>query len=127
MRNINHITYYIVADLYILLFDATTTHPLAHGRSGFYFGENGEHTLYSISQTIAQILFEMGKGRSPVPTTFNEEETRRYFPGGTSLGSNSRCRAERSREVGWRPRKGTEDMLRSIGPEVQALVKTLDI
>ncbi|KAF8896249.1 hypothetical protein BD779DRAFT_1494828 [Infundibulicybe gibba] len=92
---------------------------LAHGREGFYFAENGEHTMYDIAKTIAQVLCDMGRGESPEPTTFTEKEIKRYFPNGTSLGTNSRCRADRSRGVGWKPVKGTIDMLSSIRDEVE--------
>ncbi|KAF7330526.1 Rab guanyl-nucleotide exchange factor [Mycena venus] len=111
------------ADLYVHIFDllAESSPPpdFAHGRAGFYFAENGEHTLYQVGEAIAQVLSGMGKG-IPSPTTFTEKEVRLYFPNGTSLGSNSRCRAERGRKVGWRPAMKTQDMLHSIKAEVEA-------
>lgn len=69
------------------------------------------------------MLFDLGKGDSPNPTTFNEDEMKKYFPGGTSLCANSRCRAERARLLGWAPKHGTEHMLKSIKFEVEALLK----
>ncbi|KAJ7034973.1 hypothetical protein C8F04DRAFT_1099651 [Mycena alexandri] len=112
-----------VADLYIHIFDllAKGSHPpeFAHGRAGFYFAEHGEHTLHSVGEEIAEVLSDMGMG-SPTPTTFTEHETRLYFPGGTSLGSNSRCRADRGHRIGWRPFRKTRDMLDSIEAEVEA-------
>lgn len=113
-----------VADLYVIIFDAAladSTSP-AHGREGFYFGENGEHRLYDVGKRIAQVLYDFKKGRSADPTTFTREELRKYFPQGTSLGTNSRCRADRSRSIGWKPVKTTEDMLASIRPEVEAWI-----
>jgi hypothetical protein len=93
----------------------------AHGRLGFYFGENGEHTLYDVGQAIAKALFDLGEGKSPNPTTFTTEEINKYFPQGTaSLGNNSRCKAERARQLGWRPKKVTHDMLTSIKDEIRA-------
>lgn len=111
-----------VADLYILLFDQIlsqkSSDPPAHGRHGFYFGENGEHSWYDVAKTIAQLLYDTGKGESPQPTTFTKEEMEKYFPGGTSLGTNSRCKSDRARALGWKPRKGTSDMLASIKGEL---------
>jgi hypothetical protein len=112
-----------VADLYLTIFDllsvASPPPDFAHGRAGFYFGENGEHTLYSVGEAISRVLSDMGKG-SPLPTTLSAREIRLYFPGGTSLGSNSRCRAERAYNIGWRPSMQTQDMLNSVKAEVEA-------
>ncbi|KAF9468157.1 NAD(P)-binding protein [Collybia nuda] len=111
-----------VAELYILLFDQIhsqkATHSPAHGRFGFYFGENGEHSMYEVAETIARLLYDIGKGDSPHPTTFTTEEMKKYFPSGTSLGTNSRCKSDRARALGWKPRKGTSDMLASIKGEL---------
>lgn len=116
------LTHPTVADLYILLFDHIishkSTHPPAHGRLGFYFGENGEHSMYDVAKTVAQMLYDAGKGKSPQPTTFTKEEMEKYFPGGTSLGTNSRCKSDRARALGWKPKKGTSDMLASIMGEL---------
>ncbi|KAF9046918.1 hypothetical protein BDZ89DRAFT_1099356 [Hymenopellis radicata] len=98
-----------VASLFVLIFtlalaqDGGSTVPaeFQHGRSGFYFGANGEHKMLDISKKIAQ-------------------EMERYFPGTTSLSTNSRCRADRSKAIGWNPVKTTSDMLSSIEEEVKA-------
>ncbi|KAG6901123.1 hypothetical protein C0995_000372 [Termitomyces sp. Mi166 len=111
----------LVVDLYIVLYDSIKNNPATgHGREGFYFGENDEYTLYQIGKTISEVLVEMGKGKSPEPTTFSKEEIDKYFGGSAYLGTNSRCRANRSRAIGWKPTKTTADMLASIKPEVTA-------
>ncbi|KAJ7170598.1 hypothetical protein C8R43DRAFT_1120357 [Mycena crocata] len=111
-----------VAELYIHIFDlsakALPPPDFAHGRAGFYFAENGEHTLYSVGEAISKVLSDMGKG-GPTPTPFSDSEIRLYFPGGTSLGTNSRCRADRGRKVGWKPSRKTQDMLYSVKGEVE--------
>lgn len=120
----------LVADLYILIIDYIVAHnpdrhnrprtpnpKFEHGASGFYFGENGEHTLRSVSDVIGQTMVELGKAKDPTPTPFTDEEFCEYFPNGTSLGSNSRCRADRSRAIGWKAKKTTKDMLASIKHE----------
>ncbi|KAJ7284906.1 hypothetical protein C8J57DRAFT_1289814 [Mycena rebaudengoi] len=112
-----------VAELYIHIFDLLSEPSpppaFAHGRAGYYFAENGEHTLYAVGEAIAKVLSDMGKG-SPTPTTFTAREVRKYFPNGTSSGSNSRCRAERGYQIGWQPSYVTQDMLNSIKEEVEA-------
>ncbi|KAF8994645.1 hypothetical protein BDQ17DRAFT_1331013 [Cyathus striatus] len=112
-----------MSSFYITLLDAILSDKdVGHGREGFFFGENGEHTLYQVGEAIAKVLFEIGIGKNLQPTTFTKEETDKYF-GGDYLGSNSRCRANRSRALGWKPAKTTKDMLESIQPEVVALLK----
>ena len=122
-----------MTDLYILIFDHILPHEVnshdhsqresepnphfEHSEAGFYFGENGEHTLYQVSETIGKILVNLGKAQDPTPTPFSEEEVRKYFPKGTTLGGNSRCRADRSRAIGWKPKRTTKDMLASIKQE----------
>lgn len=34
-------------------------------------------------------------------------------------GTTCRCRSDRARSVGWRPRYGNEDLLKSIKPEAE--------
>ncbi|KAF8206496.1 NAD(P)-binding protein [Mycena galopus ATCC 62051] len=112
-----------VAELYIRIFDllAAKSPPphFAHGRAGFYFGENGEHTLSQVGEAIAKALSGIGKG-TPSPTAFTDHEMRLFFPNGTSIGTNSRCRADRGAKIGWRPTMKTQDMLLSIKAEVEA-------
>ncbi|KAI0070526.1 NAD-P-binding protein [Panus rudis PR-1116 ss-1] len=117
-----------VADLYIVLFDAITTNPekVGHGYDGYYFGENGEHTWLDISQAIGQALVELGISKSPVPTTFTKEELIKYFGSeedGNYSGTNSRARANHSRSIGWKPKYTTKDMIASIKPEVEAIIR----
>jgi len=114
-----------IADLYIVLYDSIVSNPTTgHGRAGFYFGENGEYTLYEVSKGISEAMLALGKGKTLEPTPFTEEEYKRN-PGLIFLGTNSRCRGERSRSIGWKPVKTTKDMLASIKPEVEAVLSTL--
>ncbi|KAI0360218.1 NAD-P-binding protein [Trametes cingulata] len=117
-----------VADLYITLFDSIVSNPdkTGHGWEGFYFGENGEHSWYQISRAIGDALVELGVSSDPEPTPFTVEELVKYFGSeamGWYSGTNSRCRADRGRSIGWKPRYTTEDMLKSIKPEVIAIQK----
>ena len=107
------------------MFDAIVANPakVGHGREGYYFGENGEHTWYQISQAIGEALVKLGIADDATPTTFTVEELVKYFgeeKWGWYSGTNSRCRAERARGIGWKPKYTTEDLLKSILPEVEA-------
>ncbi|KAF8199609.1 hypothetical protein BJ912DRAFT_1139672 [Pholiota molesta] len=111
-----------VADLYLVLFDAIRKDPTTgHGREGYYFGENGEHSLYEVGKAIGEALVALGKSDNPEPTTFTKEEIDKYFEGSAYLGSNSRARANHSRAIGWKPVKTKADFLASIKPEVETL------
>jgi len=69
-----------VAELYEILLDATLSDPnLAHGREGYYFTENGEYKLYDVAQAYSQVLYGLGKGKSPEPTTYSADEVQKYF------------------------------------------------
>ncbi|GLB41332.1 putative NAD-P-binding protein [Lyophyllum shimeji] len=122
----NNVSIDDVADVYLVLYDAIRTNPATgHGREGYYFAENGEHTLYDVGKAIAEALVALGRGKSAEPTTFTKEEIDKYFQGSEYLGSNSRCRATRARAIGWKPTKTAKDMLASIRPEVEALLRKM--
>ncbi|KAK7692428.1 hypothetical protein QCA50_004053 [Cerrena zonata] len=116
-----------VADLYIVLYDAIIANPdTGHGRAGYYFGENGEHSWYSISRAIGEAFVELGISTEPEPTTFTDDELIKYFGSlwmANFFGSNSRCRANRARSIGWKPKHTTQDMLASIKREVELIYK----
>lgn len=70
----------VVADLFIAVFNATLSNPhTGHGREGYYFGENGEHTLYGVGREIGRALVKLGKSTTAEPTTFTQEELEKYF------------------------------------------------
>jgi len=114
-----------VADLYIVVFDAARKNPdsIGHGREGFYFGETAEHTLYEVGKAIGEALVALGKSDNPEPTPFTKEEIEKYFAGSSYLGTNSRCRANHSRAIGWKTKKTKADFLASIKPEIEAILK----
>ncbi|KAF8199610.1 hypothetical protein BJ912DRAFT_844564, partial [Pholiota molesta] len=110
-----------VADLYLYLFNAALMNPTgtAHGHEGFYFAENGEHTLYQVGKAICEAMITVGECSEPEPSTFTDEEIQQYFHGSSLWGCHCRCRANRSRALGWNPQKTTVDMLASISAEVE--------
>ncbi|KAG6808293.1 hypothetical protein H0H92_004623 [Tricholoma furcatifolium] len=116
-----------IADLYLVLYDSIQKDPhgTGHGREGYYFGENGTHSLYEVGKVIAETLYAAGKGQSPEPTPFTKEEIKQLgeFFAYSALGSNSRAIANRSRSIGWKPRYTTKEMLSSIRAEVEESLK----
>ncbi|KAF9460253.1 hypothetical protein BDZ94DRAFT_938450, partial [Collybia nuda] len=113
------------ADLYTILYDAIVANPdgVGHGREGIYFSENGEHTGYDVGKAIGQALVGAGKGENPEPTTFTKDELDKFFGGSDFFGSNSRCRANRARSIGWNPTHTTADFIVSIRGDVEAILK----
>jgi hypothetical protein len=71
----------LVADFYIDLYNAIKANPdtVGHGREGFYFLLNGEHTLYDVCREIGRALVAVGRATDEVPTTFTPEEVKKYF------------------------------------------------
>ena len=133
------------ADLYIAVFDGARKgngEEIPHGRDGMYYAEAGEHVLIDVCKRISEVLHSVGQAESPVPTAFSREECLKYFGDGVSapviksfarfltvlqpdwFGSNSRCIAPRSRSIGWKPAYGTNDLLSSIRPEVETIIKS---
>jgi nucleoside-diphosphate-sugar epimerase len=113
-----HVSNDDVADLYITLYNAIVNqHPAAgHGREGYYFGENGEYNIHDVARLVSAHLAAHGVG-SPEPTPFTQEELEQN----TYFGTNSQCRGNRSRAIGWNPQHTTTDFLRSIKLEVDAI------
>jgi len=112
------------ADLYANLYDKIRADAdTGHGRNGFYFVESGEHSLYDVGKEIGAALVELEKANSAEPTTFTQADLDKYFGGSPHLGSNARCRATRSLSIGWKPVKSTSDMLASIRPEIESLIR----
>jgi len=69
------------ADLYIDIYNAIKANPdkVGHGRKGYYFGLNGEHTLYDVGKELGRAMVAVGKSSSEEPTTFTNEEMNKYF------------------------------------------------
>ncbi|KAJ7833056.1 hypothetical protein B0H14DRAFT_3711523 [Mycena olivaceomarginata] len=110
-----------LADLYTTLYDKVVSDAATgHGRDGFLLRREREHSLYDVGKAIGTALVALGKSQSDEPTTFTQADLDKYFGG---LGSNSRCRATHSLSIGWKPVKTTKDMLASIRPEVEAIIK----
>jgi nucleoside-diphosphate-sugar epimerase len=125
-KNVWHnIEIHELAELYSILFDAVRSPDggPGHGREGYYFGANEEHRLYEIGKGISDVLQKMNRGKGGEPTTFSKEEIDKYFNGSSYLGSNSRCRPNRSKALGWTPKMTTKDMLNSIYAETELVIQ----
>jgi len=112
------------AELFITLLNCIISDPetAESGRLGYYFAENGEVTAIDTAFAISTALHELGLNQYTEPAPFSIEELeanpKLYY-----LGTQCRCRADRSRSLGWTPSKTTVDLITSIRPEVEAIIK----
>lgn len=101
--------------LYILLLHKLIESPesVAIGKKGYYFAENGSPlTWREKSEKIGEIL----KGKGLVETAEVSEMTPKQIidlSGGVSftpylVGTNSRCKAELARKLGWKPTQSSD-------------------
>ncbi|KAF8992276.1 NAD(P)-binding protein [Cyathus striatus] len=111
-----------ISTLYVNLYDSVVKDPdVGHGTEGYYFGENGEFTSFSVAKKIGEAMVELGKATTSDPIPLSQEELMKYFKGSKIMGSNCRCRGNRSRSLGWAPKDGLEDILADIKTEVEIL------
>ncbi|KAK0498695.1 hypothetical protein EDD18DRAFT_46946 [Armillaria luteobubalina] len=115
-----------MADLYLIIFDlalspSSASAEFQHGRFGIYFTVSDEHSLYDLSKVAAEGLARRGIG-SPEHTTFSKAEEESLL---FSLGTNSRVDFEKSRgkALGWKPTKGTKDLLAFVEYEIDRQLK----
>lgn len=74
----------------------------------YWFCENGEELSWGqCSAQIGRTLHQAGRIKNPEPKTIPPENYGELFGDGSStvIGSNSRCRANRLRRLGWEPRE----------------------
>jgi len=115
-----------VGKFYRILFDAIVSgKEPASGRNGFYFLESGEYTQLAVVGVIAEALYARGKVVSPKATQLSEADLdpESYKLALLYMGTSSRARGERSRQLGWNPQQTTEDFYASIPADVDYLLK----
>jgi len=116
-----------VGKLYLILFDAIVSGKQpASGRNGYYFVESGEYNQLAATEAIAKALYARGKVGSPEAVRLSETDLdpQSYKFALMGLGTNSRARGERGRELGWNPPQTNEDFYASIQADVDYWLKT---
>lgn len=127
----------LVADLYITLFDSILNgQDTAHGVDGIYFAENDQFEFMGLYKAAGQVLFDSGRISSPDPIPYTAEEIKaspmvrsfrttslkKLMPIHSQLGMsgiNSRCIADRSRALGWKPVKKNKVRRRRVTYEIR--------
>lgn len=57
---------------------------IGHGTDGYYFGENGEHSMLDVADAIGEALSKRGLGQAE-PKTLSKEELDKYIGGVSTL------------------------------------------
>lgn len=107
---------------YLKLVEAAASHnaTVTWGREGYYFVENGEHRWGAVAKAVASAAHTQGIIPSSEVVTVSSKEADQLSPYGSLLwGSNSRCRAIRSRKLlGWSPKE------RSLEEEIPEIIRS---
>ncbi|WWC66709.1 uncharacterized protein I206_100613 [Kwoniella pini CBS 10737] len=117
-----HVKITDLGNLYQLIYlkSIETNSKIGHGLSGYYFGISGEYTLFGATSRIGQSLVSNNliEIKETTPTSFNQEELKKYYNGSTYMGTNSRGVADRSKSIGWKPKfTEQEDLYQHISRE----------
>ena len=77
----NSLAWFAVVDLFLILFKSLKEDgdTIYHGREGYFFAENGEHSWYDTSKKIAQVLHSLGISDYDEPSSFTTEELVKYW------------------------------------------------
>jgi hypothetical protein len=119
-----HVAITDLAELYSLVYAGALRGDIGHGKSGYYLGISGEYTLFNAASTIGSALVENGWAKEAQPNSFTEEEIQKYYAGSYYMGSNSRGVADRSKSIGWKPKKNEmEDFVEHLKRETVRVEK----
>ncbi|KZS98417.1 NAD(P)-binding protein [Sistotremastrum niveocremeum HHB9708] len=93
--------------------------------TGYWFAETGEHQWEDVYKELGKVLFQKGLVESPIPKNpgINGEDGKVLRGGDDAYdcwGGNSRCRAERLRQLGW-SKVESLNVLTSLPDEVDAV------
>lgn len=112
----------------IVLNKAISGESIPHGKSGIYFTENGEHSWWDLSHAIAQAGVKAGVIKQEEPQKLSLEEATKRLTGGETkiaelgFASNSRTKAVLGRELGWNPKKTTDDLKQYVYDELNYIL-----
>jgi len=97
-----------LAELYHLVLGGLLSNSVKSGKEGgWYFGSTHEYTWAELAEGIGQILYKKGLVDSPAISRFEDQYADKYFLGEAPQKlweGDSRCIANRSKEIGWKPR-----------------------
>jgi len=118
-----HVNIGDLGNLYGLVYTRAQKGDIGHGTAGYYLGIAGEYTHLSAANTIGTALANNKFAESGQSTSFTPEEIQKYYSGSTFQGSNARGVADRSKSIGWRPKRDINDFYSHLKEEVVRIEK----
>jgi len=125
------------------VFDAAQSDPKGTPH-GYYFVENFDYTAAEVALLISEALVELGVATNRETSAFTDEEIEKIFgvrephvafaslinfillkqvQGAAALSTNCYIKADRGRALGWKPKYGKSEFLKSVKDEVAAYLK----
>ncbi|TCD67903.1 hypothetical protein EIP91_011837 [Steccherinum ochraceum] len=115
-----------VIDVYLIIFiNVLEGKEIPNGREGYYFVENGPIVTLEICKKAVEALFDMKKIKSAEFREYTKEEL--FAAADTPLvylGSNSRIRSSKIRQLGWKPSRTPDAYLLGIREEIKVMYTT---
>ncbi|CAO3644373.1 unnamed protein product [Cunninghamella blakesleeana] len=119
-----------LADLYMILINKLINHELSNeylGRNGYFFGESGAYLWRDAFEAIGKNLYQLGCIESPTPKIIRTDaefvaayKSLPYLP---VIGGSSHVKGDKSRKLGWNPKKNADDFFREIERECKVFAK----
>jgi len=111
----------------LLLAKVLAGENIPSGKRGVYFSETGDYSWSQLSEGLAHELYSQGHIKTAEVKSVSLQEAADQWAGGDTqllelcFASNSRSRAELSRQLGWSPKRTRGDFARSFKEEVEAI------
>jgi nucleoside-diphosphate-sugar epimerase len=120
----SHIHIEDLSNLYKLLLEKSIKKEISFGKEGYYFAENGSHSLYELTQAITKSMYKKKYLKTDKIIKLTYEEMEKYMgPFIAGFTSNSISIAERSRNIGWSPKHPDNEIFDTIDEEIDEVLK----
>lgn len=109
-----------LGDFFALLLQKALEGKASVGKEGFYFCESGEHQLKDVVAKVGEVLYKRKLISQAEPVQWTTEEVNEHLGqyGWLAIASNSRCKSDRARALGWKPTGTRGSVFDSIEAEV---------
>ncbi|KAJ3028314.1 hypothetical protein HDV00_010473 [Rhizophlyctis rosea] len=117
-----------LCELYeLILQKALKGEPAPNGKDGMYFAETGSHSWLSISERVGKVGHELGVLDTDQVKNVTLVDVAAWCGGSTyitevAFASNARCTSDRSRSIGWNPKKTEKDWEEAVREDFAAIL-----
>jgi len=114
-----------LGNFYALLLEKALEGKASTGKDGWYFCENGEHVWGDVVKKIAEALYKYGAIKNADLTEWPQEDWNTFIGDWAwhSLASNARSKADRARQLGWKPDEKNPKVLDTLEEEVRVILE----